>query len=61
MIAKKFIFTLIFTFYLAIMAVGAENYTNRRPVPIVQTFDYHPVYLRRKPLRVNFALISIRN
>ncbi|MBS4001023.1 MAG: hypothetical protein KGZ71_11135 [Desulfobulbaceae bacterium] len=61
MILKKFIFTLIFTFYLAIMAVGTENYSNRRPVPIVQTLDYHPVYLRRKPLRVNFSMIPIRN
>lgn len=43
------------------MAVGTENYSNRRPVPIVQTLDYHPVYLRRKPLRVNFSMIPIRN
>lgn len=58
---KKIIFTVIFTFYLAILAVGAENYSNRRPVPIVQTFDYHPNYLRRKTLRTNFSLISLRN
>jgi hypothetical protein len=55
MILRKFIFTVIFTFYLAIMAIGAENYSNRRPVPIVQTFDYHPVYLRRKPLKMHFV------
>jgi predicted N-formylglutamate amidohydrolase len=52
MILKKLIFTAIFTFYMAITAVSAENYIARRPVPIVQTLSFTPVYLRRKPLRI---------
>ncbi len=52
MTLKKLIFATIFTFYMAIAAVSAENYIARRSVPIVHTLAFTPVYLRRKPLRI---------